>query len=126
MSMLVRFSPPSMTVDQYDAILERIYKECIHPDLGLELQLCFGSGSQMKVFLLFDSKEHLEAFGAKIGSVLSEMGIDPGEPEVIELHNVIRRNSQSLKKLNFTNISFVEFNPFDCSLEYGHKIDELM
>ena len=37
MSMLVRFSPPSMTVDQYDAILEKIYKECIHPDLGLEL-----------------------------------------------------------------------------------------
>ena len=47
----------------------------------------------MKVSLLFDSKEHFDAFGAKIGPVLSEMGMDPGEPEVIELHNIIKRNS---------------------------------
>ena len=47
----------------------------------------------MKVSLLFDSKEHFESFGAKIDPVLSEMGLDPGEPEVIELHNIIRRNN---------------------------------
>ena len=47
----------------------------------------------MKVSLLFDSKEHFDAFGTKIGPLLSEMGMDPGEPEVIELHNIIRRNS---------------------------------
>ncbi len=75
MSILVRFSPPSMTAEQYDTILERLYKEGVHPDPGLELELCFGSGDQMKV------------------SLLSEMGLDPGEPEVIELHNIIRRNN---------------------------------
>ena len=91
MSILVRFSPPSMTAEQYDTIVERLYKEGIHPDPGLELELCFGTGDQMKVSLLFDSKEHFESFGAKIGPVLSEMGMDPGEPEVIELHKVIRR-----------------------------------
>ena len=66
MSILVRFSPPSMTAEQYDAIVERMYKEGVHPDPGLELELCFGSGDQMKVSLLFDSKEHFESFGAKI------------------------------------------------------------
>ena len=91
MSILVRFSPPSMTAEQYDTIVERLYKEGVHPDPGLELELCFGTGDQMKVSLLFDSKEHFESFGAKIGPVLSEMGMDPGEPEVIELHKVIRR-----------------------------------
>ena len=49
MSILVRFSPPSMTAEQYDAILERMYKEGVHPDPGLELELCFGSGDQIKV-----------------------------------------------------------------------------
>ena len=44
-------------------------------------------------FFIFFSKEHFDAFGAKIGPVLSEMGMDPGEPEVIELHNIIKRNS---------------------------------
>ena len=47
----------------------------------------------MNVYLLFDYKEHFESFGAKIGPVLSEMGLHPGEPEVIELHNIIRRNN---------------------------------
>ena len=49
MSILVRFSPPSMTAEQYDTIVERLYKEGVHPDPGLELELCFGTGDQMKV-----------------------------------------------------------------------------
>ena len=93
MSILVRFSPPSMTAEQYDSIVERLYKEGVHQDPGLELELCFGSGDQMKVSLLFDSMEHFESFGAKIGPILSEMGMDAGEPEVMELHKIIRRKS---------------------------------
>ena len=82
-----------MTAEQYDSIVERLYKEGVHPDPGLELELSFGSGDQMKVSLLFESMEHFEAFGAKLGPILSEMEMDPGEPEVIELHNIIRRNN---------------------------------
>lgn len=93
MSILVRFSPPSMTAEQYDAIVERLYKEGVHPDPGLELELCFGSGDQMKVSLLFDSIKHFESFGAKIEPILSEMGMDPGTPEIIELHKIIRREN---------------------------------
>ena len=39
MSILVRFSPPSMTAEQYDTILERLYKEGIHPDPGLRIKI---------------------------------------------------------------------------------------
>ena len=42
MIVLLRFSPPSMTAKQCDTILERLYKEVVHPDPGLELELCFG------------------------------------------------------------------------------------
>ena len=91
MSILVRFSPPSMTADQYDAILERLYKEGVHPAEGLELEIAFGSGDQMKVSILFDSMEAFQAFGARIGPIIHEMGVDPGEPEVVEVHRVIRR-----------------------------------
>ena len=46
----------------------------------------------MKVSLLFDSKEHFESFSAKIGTILSEMSMGPGEPKVLEI-NIIRGNS---------------------------------
>ncbi len=53
MSILTRLSPPSMTADQYDAILARLCEEGIYPADGLESELCFGSGDQMKVSLFF-------------------------------------------------------------------------
>jgi hypothetical protein len=93
MSVLVRFSAPSMTAAQYDAIVARCYEEGVHPAPGLELEVYFGSGYQMKVTELFDSKQHLDAFSARLAPILEEMGMDPGEPEVIEVHNIIRRGS---------------------------------
>ena len=93
MSILGRFSPPSMTAAQYDAIVARLYEEGIQTAPGLELEVCFGSGDQMKVSVLFDSQEHFDAFGARLVPILQEMEFDPGEPEVSEVHNVIRRSA---------------------------------
>ena len=47
----------------------------------------------MKVSVLFDSKELLDAFGARLQPILSGMGMNPGEPEIVEVHNVIRRGA---------------------------------
>jgi len=35
MSVLIRFSPPSLTAEQYDSIVARLYEEGIHPAPGL-------------------------------------------------------------------------------------------
>ena len=70
MSILVRFSPPSLTAEQYDAVLARLYEEGIQPAPGLELEVCFGSGDQMKVSLLFDSQQPLAAFGVLFQPIL--------------------------------------------------------
>ena len=66
--------------------------------LSLQIQASIGFmfwiyWDQMKVSLLFDTKEHFELFGANIGPVLSEIGIDLVEPEVMDLNNIIRRNN---------------------------------
>ena len=93
MSILASFSPPSMTADQYDAILDRLYKEGIHPADGLELEVCFGSGDQMRVSLLFDSMDAFQKFGERLQPVLQELGMDPGTPDIMDLHHVIRRGA---------------------------------
>jgi hypothetical protein len=53
--------------------------------------VCFGSGDKMKVSLVWDSKEQFEAFAARLMPILAEFDIDPGEPEVLEVHNIIKR-----------------------------------
>jgi hypothetical protein len=33
----------------------------------------------------------VEAFGERLRPILGEFGITPGEPEVLEVHNIIKR-----------------------------------
>lgn len=91
MSVIVHFSPPSLTADQYDAILARERELGVHPVEGLELEVCFGSGDQMKVTVVYESMEAMEQHAMGLTPILEEMHMDPGEPEIFETHNLIRR-----------------------------------
>ena len=91
MSVLIRFAPPSLTATQYDAVVRRLTEEGLHPPDGLDYEVCFGSADKMKVSLVWDTQEQLDAFGARLMPILAELGIDPGEPEVVPVHNIIKR-----------------------------------
>ena len=91
MSVLIRFSPSSLTTEQYDKVVSRLTEQGTFPADGLEYEICFGSGDKMKVSQVWDNQEQLEAFGARLQPILSELGINPGEPEILEVHNIIHR-----------------------------------
>ena len=91
MSVLVRFSPPALTAEQYDDAVRRLYEDGVFPAAGLDYEICFGEEGNLKVSQVWDSHEQLEAFGERVRPILAELNIDPGEPEVVEVHNVIRR-----------------------------------
>lgn len=91
MSLLTRFAPPSLTADQYDQVVGRLQEEGLSPADGVDYEIAFGSGDQLKVSIVWDSKEQFEAFAARLMPILEEFGIDPGEPEVYEVHNIVKR-----------------------------------
>ncbi len=91
MSLLIRFTPPSLTADQYDSAVRRLNEEGVLPADGLDYEICFGSGDGLRISQVWDSKEQLDAFGARLMPILAELGINPGEPELVEVHNIIRR-----------------------------------
>ena len=88
MSLVIRFSPPSLTAQQYDEVVRRLTEAGVFPADGLDYELCFGSEGNLKVGQVWDSQEQLEAFGERLRPVLAELGIDPGEPEVLEVHTI--------------------------------------
>jgi len=90
-SLLVRFVPDSLTPDQYDKVVGRLQEEGIQPAEGLDYEICYGSGDKMRVSLVWDTQEHFEAFGARLMPILGEFGIDPGQPELVPVHNIIKR-----------------------------------
>ena len=91
MSLVIRFSPPSLTAEQYDSAVRRLTEDGVFPADGLDYEICFGSPGNMQVNLVWDSQEHLDAFAQRLMPILAEFGIDPGQPEVLEVHNIIKR-----------------------------------
>jgi hypothetical protein len=88
MSVLIRFAPASLTASQYDEAIRKLGDES--PD-GREYHVCFGTDGNLRVSEIWDSREQFAAFGERLMPILAEVGINPGEPEFIEVHNIERR-----------------------------------
>ena len=92
MSVLIRFAPASPTTkEQYDETVRRLQEAGDFPPDGLEIHVCFVADGNLRVSEIWDSRQQIEAFGQRLMPLLTEMGIDPGEPEFFEVHNIIRR-----------------------------------
>ncbi len=93
MSILVRFTgAPGMTPEKYDETLPRIEAAGEFPPDGLEYHVAFSSGGSFRVSEIWDSMEQFEAFGERLMPILAAGGVElAGPPEVIEVHNSIKR-----------------------------------
>ena len=91
MSVLIRFAPASLTAAQYEESVRKLKEAGDFPPEGMDYHCCFGTDGNLRVSEIWDSREQLEAFGQRLMPVLSEVGIDPGEPEIVEVHNVVKR-----------------------------------
>jgi hypothetical protein len=95
MSILVRYNPPSLTVEQYeegDRLLRDAGVEPL-PD-GLEYHVCFGSEGKLRVSEIWDSRERFEAYGKRLMEmpVLADIPFDSGgPPEILEVHKIRKR-----------------------------------
>lgn len=91
MSILVRFAPTSLTAEQYDETVRRMEESGDFPPEGMEHHICFGADGNLRVSELWDSREQWEAFGERLMPVLADIGTEPGEPEVFDVRNFVRR-----------------------------------
>jgi hypothetical protein len=91
MSVLIRFAPASLTAEQYDESVRKLEEAGEFPPDGMQLHVCFGSEGNLRVSEVWDSQEQLQAFGELLMPVLADVGIEPGEPELLEVHNLITR-----------------------------------
>ena len=91
MSIVVRFHPTGMTKQQYDEADQRLREAGPWPPEGMDYHVCFGDDGDLRVSEIWDSQEQLEAFGERLMPILSEVGIQPGDPEIYEVQNVEKR-----------------------------------
>jgi hypothetical protein len=93
MRVLARFTAASeVTTEQYDESVRRLEKAGDWPPKGLAYHVAFGSKGNLRVSEIWDSREEFDAFGKRLMPVLKDNGIElKGEPEMLEIHNIIRR-----------------------------------
>ncbi len=91
MSILVRFTPTAVTTRQYDESIRRIKETGDWPPEGLEYHVAFGSDRNLRVSEIWDTREQWEEFGKRLMPLLADIGIEPGEPELLEIHNIVKR-----------------------------------
>jgi hypothetical protein len=90
--ILARFTPASnVTTEQYDETIRRLEKVGDWPPEGLDYHVAFKANGKFRVSEIWDSREQFDAFGQRLMPVLKEVGIEPGEPEMLEIHNIIKR-----------------------------------
>jgi hypothetical protein len=88
MSMLVRFSPESLTSEKYDDVKRRLNDAGHWPPDGLEYHVCFGSEGELRVSEIWSSSGQFEAFGQQLMPILDEVGIKQSNPpEFLDIHN---------------------------------------
>ncbi len=72
--------------------IRRLQQAGDFPPDGLEYHVAFTSGGSFRVSEIWDSREQFEAFGQRLMPLLAEVGIElAGEPEIAEIHDVIKR-----------------------------------
>jgi hypothetical protein len=92
MSIVVRFSPKSLTMEKHDQVTRRLAEAGAWPPAGLDYHVAFGSDGDLHVSEIWDSREQFQAFGETLMPVLADVGIEfSGDPEVFEIHQTLRR-----------------------------------
>ena len=89
MAITVRFTPESMSASKYDACIRRLEQAGAGAPKGRLYHVCYGSKDDLRVLDVWESSESFDEFGLTLMPILQELGIDPGTPEISELHNVI-------------------------------------
>jgi hypothetical protein len=83
------FAPQSFTPEQYEEVLRRLEAAGAGSPSGRSYHCAMSGDGGLHVFDVWDSQESFDKFGETLIPIMAELGTDPGEPQVAEIHNVI-------------------------------------
>jgi hypothetical protein len=83
------FSPSTMTAQHYDVIIRKLEAAGAGKPAGRLYHACLGSADKLAVFDVWDSQASFDRFGQTLMPILAEVGVDPGQPQIMPIHNII-------------------------------------
>ena len=90
MALGMYFRPSSFTPARYDDTIKRLEAAGAGAPSGRLYHVALEADGQIQVLDIWDSQESFEAFGATLVPIMTELGADPGEPQISPVHNIIK------------------------------------
>jgi hypothetical protein len=90
MPILIRYTPSSLTREQYDKVNEILQENGPDgPPPPLQLHVMFGEGSDLRVSEIWESKEAWQqAWDGGLKAALDAAGVELPEPDTFPVHEV--------------------------------------
>ncbi len=89
MALGLYFTPTGFTKDKYDEAIKKLEEAGAGAPAGRSYHVALETNGEIQVFDIWESQETFETFGQTLLPILSELGVDPGQPMVSPVHNVI-------------------------------------
>lgn len=89
MAIAVYFHPESMSTAQYEEIMQKLDAAGAAQPSGRLHHSCFGPADSLMVYDIWASQEDFDAFGQTLMPILGELGVDPGTPDIMPVHNIV-------------------------------------
>jgi len=98
MAIGIYFSPAAMSADLYNECIKRLRKAGAGHPAGRSYHSAFGAKDKLMVFDVWTSQTAFDRFGKTLMPILAELGLDPGNPTVMPIHNIIKPAAKAAAK----------------------------
>jgi len=84
------FTPQDFDTATYDEALKRLQDAGAGAPAGRLYHVAMESNGKISVFDVWESQEAFAKFGETLLPIMADLGADPGQPSVLNVHNVIQ------------------------------------
>ena len=89
MAIVVRFASTGFTKAIYEETVKKLEAAGAGSPPGRLYHVCFGDKENLRVSDIWESREAFDKFGETLRPILTELGIEAGDLEFFEVHNII-------------------------------------
>jgi hypothetical protein len=90
MALGMYFTSNSFTPARYDDAIKRLEEAGAAAPPGRLYHVAMETDGLIQVFDVWESEESFQAFGETLVPIMTDLGADPGQPQVSPVHNLIK------------------------------------
>jgi hypothetical protein len=89
MSFVLTFAQPGFTAAKYDEAIKQLEAAGAGAPKGRSFHVSYGDPENLHITDTWDSMEDFQAFGETLLPILQSLDVDSGQPNPVEVHNII-------------------------------------